>query len=563
MSGEDKELEDLNAADFADMGSLADFVDIEDLENLEGIEEFKSDEQSEDAPMPAEEVSEEIPMSVEKEVSEEIPMPVDPVEEEVSEEIPMPVEEKVSEEIPMPVEEEVSEEIPMPVEEEVSEEVPMPVEEKVSEEIPMPVEEEVSEEIPMSVAEASEEIPAPIDDGGTEEISQPAGDSATINTSELLDNINLYSDDVSGGDSAETAALMNDGKSESSTDDQALNMMLDGLLDDLDMTGSLQQETASKDELVEDQDAEAADIFDMLGADSESQDVSIDDLLDIAAPEEYPEEEPTDQKGLFQRVFGNVINDEIAEEERKAQEEEEQKAAEKAELAEQKKAEKEQAKEAKKAEKEAKKAAKAEEKAAKKAEKEAKKAEQKAQQEEEAEAEKYEVTGKLNKVGVAIIAILTVTFLVVEIAGTNIHGYSSSKKQAMKYFEMGKYEQAYQEVLGTKVKEKDPDTYNKIRTVMQVQRALDSYQNYDAMNYYPDALNALIRGLQRYDANLETAKQLEIEDEVDGCKEQIVSLLQSEYGVSESQARELLSLDKAEYTSKVVEIAMKKNTGNE
>ena len=575
MSGEDKELEDLNAADFADMGSLADFVDIEDLENLEGIEEFKSDEQSEDAPMPAEEVSEEIPMSVEKEVSEEIPMPVEPVEEEVSEEIPMPVEEevseevpmpveeKVSEEIPMPVEEEVSEEIPMPVEEEVSEEVPMPVEEKVSEEIPMPVEEEVSEEIPMSVAEASEEIPAPIDDGGTEEISQPAGDSATINTSELLDNINLYSDDVSGGDSAETAALMNDGKSESSTDDQALNMMLDGLLDDLDMTGSLQQETASKDELVEDQDAEAADIFDMLGADSESQDVSIDDLLDIAAPEEHPEEEPTDQKGLFQRVFGNVINDEIAEEERKAQEEEEQKAAEKAELAEQKKAEKEQAKEAKKAEKEAKKAAKAEEKAAKKAEKEAKKAERKAQQEEEAEAEKYEVTGKLNKVGVAIIAILTVTFLVVEIAGTNIHGYSSSKKQAMKYFEMGKYEQAYQEVLGTKVKEKDPDTYNKIRTVMQVQRALDSYQNYDAMNYYPDALNALIRGLQRYDANLETAKQLEIEDEVDGCKEQIVSLLQSEYGVSESQARELLSLDKAEYTSKVVEIAMKKNTGNE
>ena len=563
MSGEDKELEDLNAADFADMGSLADFVDIEDLENLEGIEEFKSDEQSEDAPMPAEEVSEEIPMSVEKEVSEEIPMPVEPVEEEVSEEIPMPVEEKVSEEIPMPVEEEVSEEIPMPVEEEVSEEVPMPVEEKVSEEIPMPVEEEVSEEIPMSVAEASEEIPAPIDDGGTEEISQPAGDSATINTSELLDNINLYSDDVSGGDSAETAALMNDGKSESSTDDQALNVMLDGLLDDLDMTGSLQQETASKDELVEDQDAEAADIFDMLGADSESQDVSIDDLLDIAAPEEHPEEEPTDQKGLFQRVFGNVINDEIAEEERKAQEEEEQKAAEKAELAEQKKAEKEQAKEAKKAEKEAKKAAKAEEKAAKKAEKEAKKAEQKAQQEEEAEAEKYEVTGKLNKVGVAIIAILTVTFLVVEIAGTNIHGYSSSKKQAMKYFEMGKYEQAYQEVLGTKVKEKDPDTYNKIRTVMQVQRALDSYQNYDAMNYYPDALNALIRGLQRYDANLETAKQLEIEDEVDGCKEQIVSLLQSEYGVSESQARELLSLDKAEYTSKVVEIAMKKNMGNE
>ena len=554
MSGEDKELEDLNAADFADMGSLADFVDIEDLENLEGIEEFKSDEQSEDAPMP--------------------------IEEEVSEEIPMPIEEEISEEIPMPIEEETSEEIPMPIEEEVSGEIPMPVE-AASEEGLAPIEDGTAEEIAQSASDSSaidtgevdalvddvdsllNEIDIPLDDLLPEGADVSDADKALSDSSELLDRINLSAGNASDGDISETAASEDAEKTDSTDDDQALNMMLDGLLDDLDMTGSLQQETPSQDELVEDQDAEAADIFDMLGADSDSQDASIDDLLDIATPEEHPEEEPTDQKGLFQRVFGNVINDEIAEEERKAQEEEAQKAAEKAELAEQKKAEKEQAKEAKKAAKEAKKAAKAEEKAAKKAEKEAKKAERKAQQEEEAEAEKYEVTGKLNKVGVAIIAILTVTFLVVEIVGTNIHGYSSSKTQAMKYFEMGKYEQAYQEVLGTKVKEKDPETYNKIRTVMQVQRALDSYQNYDAMNYYPDALNALIRGLQRYDANLDTAKQLEIEDKVDGCKEQITSLLQSEYGVSESQARELLSLDKEEYTSKVVEIAMKKNTGNE
>ncbi len=181
----------------------------------------------------------------------------------------------------------------------------------------------------------------------------------------------MYSDDVSGGDSAETAALMNDGKSESSTDDQALNMMLDGLLDDLDMTGSLQQETASKDELVEDQDAEAADIFDMLGADSESQDVSIDDLLDIAAPEEYPEEEPTDQKGLFQRVFGNVINDEIAEEERKAQEEEEQKLRKKRSWQNRKKAEKSRQRK-QKSRKRSEESSKSGRKSCKKAEKEAK-----------------------------------------------------------------------------------------------------------------------------------------------------------------------------------------------
>ena len=133
---------------------------------------------------------------------------------------------------------------------------------------------------------------------------------------------------------------------------------------------------------------------------------------------------------------------------------------------------------------------------------------------------------------------------------------SRAKRAANSYFELGKYTQAYQEILGTNLKEKDPDTYNKIKTVMQVQRAINAYNNYNEMNYYPDALNALLRGIQRYDANLESARELDVVSDMDQCKAQILSLLNSEFGVSESEAYALLALDKNQYTSQVVQLAM-------
>lgn len=272
-----------------------------------------------------------------------------------------------------------------------------------------------------------------------------------------------------------------------------------------------------------------------------------------------PEEE---KPGLLKRLFGNIVTDEIAKAEiaqREKDKEEEaakQKAAEAAK--EEKKAakaakaeEKAEAKKAKAEEKELKKAAKAEEKEQKKAEKEAKKAEEAAQEE-------LEVTGKLNKVGVSIVVILAAMFLATEISGTEIFSYNSTMKQAVSFFEAGKYTDAYQEILGTNMKNKDQETYDKIVTVMKVQRSLNSYENYDNMKYYPDALNALLVGLRKYDENIETARNLEIEKDVDNCKEKILTLLDEEYGLSEDQAREILSLKKDAYTDRVVELGLKK-----
>lgn len=330
--------------------------------------------------------------------------------------------------------------------------------------------------------------------------------------------------------------------------------MLDGLLDDLAVTDS-----GAEDGFSGDNPEDASDLLDLLeNSEDTLLEEDIDEVLNIGLPETEAEQKPQEQEpGLLKRLFGNVVNDEIAEAERQAEEQEKEVAAEKAEQDAIRKEEKAAQKAEKDEQKAAKKAAKAEQRAAKKAAKEAAKAEKKAKKEEEAaQEEQFEVTGKLNKVGVAIIAIFTVVFLTTEILGTNLHGVNRAKRAANSYFKLGKYTQAYQEILGTDLKKKDPDTYNKIKTVMQVQRAINAYQNYNEMNYYPDALNALLRGIERYDTNLESAKELDVVSDMDQCRAQILSLLNSEFSVSEQEAYALLALDQNQYTTKVVQLAM-------
>lgn len=336
--------------------------------------------------------------------------------------------------------------------------------------------------------------------------------------------------------------------------------------------GKAEPDEVQEPALEEEPEEEAFGLDDILALEPEEENGQMDDmqaLLEGLSEDDMPELPPEGSRediekkpGLLKRLFGNIVTDEIAEAELAQKEKDKEDEAARQEAAEAAKEEKKAAKaakaeekaEAKKAkaeEKELKKAAKAEEKAQKKADKEAKKAEEAAQEE-------LEVTGKLNKVGVSIVVILAAMFLATEISGTEIFSYKSTMKQAVSFFDDGRYTDAYREILGTDLKKKDQETYDKIITVMKVQRSLNSYENYDNMKYYPDALNALLVGLKKYDENIETARNLEIEKDVDSCKEKILTLLDEEYGLSETQAREILSLKKDAYTDRVVELGIQK-----
>ena len=366
----------------------------------------------------------------------------------------------------------------------------------------------------------------------------------------------------------------------------SIDDMLGGLLDDFDKNGSIGDESEEQSKENSGSDAgdgqkadDLSDLLGMLSDDSTSDDVisldsvsneeipDISEIPDIPMQEEedisniLPQNEEKEDDGekqsIFKKVFGNVVTDEIAEAEKKQEEEEAAKKEEAEKVKKEKAAEKAKQKE----EKEKLKAEKAEAKAAAKAkkaeEKAAKKAEKQAQKEAEREAAANEVVGKLNKVGVSIVAVLGVIILAGIIIGTNSFGSGLDKKKATNYFEMHRYSQAYESAVGTNMKEKNPEQYKKIVTVMKVQHALDSYQNYENVKKYPEALDALLMGLKKYDANKKTAYDLEIENDLASVYDKILDILSDEFGLSKSQAYDILSLGSSEYTSKVNAIAAK------
>ena len=404
--------------------------------------------------------------------------------------------------------------------------------------------------------------------GGQPDIPTPEIPVATSGEASLDDMVGDFLDDLdaSGGaagqevqpDVTDTSDIQKDSETET-----------DGAVAP---AGKAEPDEVPEPVLEEEPEEEAFGLDDILALEPEEENGQTDDmqaLLEGLSEDDMPElppegsQEDIEKKpGLLKRLFGNIVTDEIAEAELAQKEKDKEDEAARQEAAEAAKEEKKAAKaakaeekaEAKKAkaeEKELKKAAKAEEKAQKKAEKEARKAEEAAQEE-------LEVTGKLNKVGVSIVVILAAMFLATEISGTEIFSYKSTMKQAVSFFDDGRYTDAYREILGTDLKKKDQETYDKIITVMKVQRSLNSYENYDNMKYYPDALNALLVGLKKYDENIETARNLEVEKDVDSCKEKILTLLDEEYGLSEVQARELLSLKKDVYTDQVVKLGIQK-----
>lgn len=140
------------------------------------------------------------------------------------------------------------------------------------------------------------------------------------------------------------------------------------------------------------------------------------------------------------------------------------------------------------------------------------------------------------------IIVFAVVITVVVIFGTKIVNYSVSIKHAIEHFNNGKYDQAYDSIAGLEVKDKDKDTYYKIRTVMSVYVDYTSYISYKQLGMNVEALDSLIRGLGHYDDYYSDAEKYDVVAQYDGVKDTITAAL-AQYGVSEEDARYYAGLE--------------------
>lgn len=312
-----------------------------------------------------------------------------------------------------------------------------------------------------------------------------------------------------------------------------------------DYQGSSESDAEDLDDLLSMLDLEEKDnVVDTPTSNGDSMEPDISLLADLDDIQELGQEPVNKKKTFMQILFGDPDEDDILSEEELAQIEA-KKAAKKAKKDAAKEARKEKsdaAKEQKSIKNEQKRKA-GEEKKQLKAEKKAK---LKAEELANAEPEK-----KLNTPMVVFIFSVFLGGTFFFYMASNNFNYTQAVENATTYFAKQKYRSAYKEIAGVEVKDKDKELKDRIYTVMYVERLYESYENNLELGRQERALDALLRGVDKYYEHYEEAGQLGITSDLDYSFAQIQKALLENYGITVEQALEINQTEDYEYVQRI------------
>jgi len=155
---------------------------------------------------------------------------------------------------------------------------------------------------------------------------------------------------------------------------------------------------------------------------------------------------------------------------------------------------------------------------------------------------------RINRLGATIVFLFFAVCAIVLLSGSEIFGYAISISSAENNFNKAHnnnvkyYTDAYNDIYGLNIKEEDQTLSDKIMTVMFVNKELNSYNSYMALEDYETAMHSLLLGLYRYGKYYEQAIPLGIDRDMDYVRTQILKELESTFGVSEDEAELLRSM---------------------
>lgn len=138
--------------------------------------------------------------------------------------------------------------------------------------------------------------------------------------------------------------------------------------------------------------------------------------------------------------------------------------------------------------------------------------------------------------------------VLVQMFGYTIN-YSGNISLAKDYYANQEYDKAYNSLDGIKLSGDDETLYKQAKVVMYVQRQYESYENYEKMNMHTEALNALVKGVDRYQTYRSEAKELGVEDKMTEVYNLIIKAFKNKFKMSETEAISLVELSKLDFTS--------------
>lgn len=138
--------------------------------------------------------------------------------------------------------------------------------------------------------------------------------------------------------------------------------------------------------------------------------------------------------------------------------------------------------------------------------------------------------------------------VLVQMFGYTIN-YSGNINLAKDYYANQEYDKAYNSLDGIKLSGDDETLYKQAKVVMYVQRQYESYENYEKMNMHTEALNALVKGVDRYQTYRSEAKELGVEDKMTEVYNLIIKAFKDKFKMSETEVISLVELSKLDFTS--------------
>ena len=145
------------------------------------------------------------------------------------------------------------------------------------------------------------------------------------------------------------------------------------------------------------------------------------------------------------------------------------------------------------------------------------------------------------------ITLVASVIVLISLLNTTV-SYTTAISKAKTNLENGDYSKVYESLSGMKLNKSDETLYRQATLITYVTRQYESYQNYMEMDMKTEAINALVKGLARYDTYYNEANSLGVGNQMKEARAQIIQAFNDTFKISESEAVSLVSMSDNNFT---------------
>ena len=145
------------------------------------------------------------------------------------------------------------------------------------------------------------------------------------------------------------------------------------------------------------------------------------------------------------------------------------------------------------------------------------------------------------------ITLVASVIVLISLLNTTV-SYTTAISKAKTNLENGDYSKVYESLSGMKLNKSDETLYRQATLITYVTRQYESYQNYMEMDMKTEAINALVKGLARYDTYYNEANSLGVGNQMKEARAQIIHAFNDTFKISESEAVSLVAMSDNNFT---------------